>query len=169
MGNNESMSGAVEITGSQLTNALRALDVNFIMGGQSTGETLHKQPARLIAALAESNESRLRLSLIPLFLEHHEFALHVRTVAKKLDSAARLTLQCYYTAAVWLGKKYQQPESLPDYFSQELGLNPVDNPEENLRALAKRHKELSGTWVNWLGTYLHAATVWQKGLQYKGS
>jgi hypothetical protein len=51
----------------------------------------------LIAALAESDESRLRLSLIPLFLEHHEFALHVWTVAKKLHQAARLTLQCYYS------------------------------------------------------------------------
>jgi hypothetical protein len=169
MGYNEIMSGAVEITGTQLTNALRALDVNFIMGGQSTNETLHKQPVRLIAALAESDESRLRLSLIPLFLEHPEFALHVRTTAKKLDPTARLTLQCYYTAAVWLSKKYQQQRSLPDYFSQELGLHPGDDPEENLQALAKRHKELSGTWVNWLGTYLHAATVWQKGLQYKGA
>jgi hypothetical protein len=163
------MSGTVEITGTQLTNALRALDVNFIMGGQSTSETLHEQPIRLIAALAESDESRLRLSLIPLFLEHHEFALHVRTVAKKLEPVARLTLQCYYTTAVWLGKKYQQHGSLPDYFSRELGLHPVDDPEENLRVLAKRHKELSGTWVNWLGTYLHAATVWQKGPQYRGA
>lgn len=164
MGYNEIMSAANEITGTQLTNALRALNVNFIMGGQGTSETLHKQPARLIAALAESGESRLRLSLIPLFLEHHEFALYVQTVAKKLDPTDRLTLQCYYTAAVWLGKEYKQHESLPDYFSQELGLHPVDDPDENLRALAKRHKELSGTWVNWLGTYLHAATVWQKGL-----
>lgn len=167
MGYNKSMSRAVEITGTQLTNALRALDVNFIMGGQSTHATLHKQPARLIAALAESNESRLRLSLIPLFLEHTEFALYIQAAAKRLDPAARLTLQCYYTAAVWLGKKYQQSRSLPDYFSRELGLQLVDDPEENLRALAKRHKELSGTWVNWLGTYLHAATIWQKGLQYK--
>jgi len=164
---NEIMSRAAEITGTQLTNALQALNVNFIMGGQSTNEVLHKQPARLITALAKSGESRLRLSLIPLFLEHPEFALQVRTAAKKLEPTARLTLQCYYTAGVWLAKKYQQPKSLPDYFSQELGLHPVSDPEENLRALARRHKELSGTGVNWLGTYLHAATVWQKGLQYK--
>lgn len=161
------MSREIEITGMQLTNALQALNVNFIMGGQSTQETLHKQPDRLIAALAESGESRLRLALIPLFLEHHEFALHVRTVVKKLDPAAQLTLQCYYTAAVWLCKKYRQHDSLPDHFSRELGLQPVDDPDENLRSLAKRHKELSGTWVNWLGTYLHAATIWQKGLHYK--
>ena len=167
MGYNLTMSQAIVITGNQLTNALRALDVNFILGGQSKDETLHKQPARLIAALAQSNESRLRLSLIPLFLEHPEFALRVRTVAKRLDPSVRLTLQCYYSAAVWLGKKHQLHKTLPDYFSQELDLHPVDDPEENLKALAKRHKELSGTRVNWLGTYLHAAQVWQKGLDSK--
>jgi hypothetical protein len=161
------MSQTIAITGNQLTNALRTLDVNFILGGQIMDESLHKQPARLIAALAQSDESRLRLSLIPLFLEHPEFALRVRTVAKRLDPSARLTLQCYYSAAVWLGKKYQPDKMLPDYFSQELNLHPVDDPEENIKALAKRHKELSGTRVNWLGTYLHAAQVWQKGLEYK--
>ncbi len=167
MGYSLIMSQTVAITSNQLANALRALDVNFILGGQSKDESLHKQPTRIIAALAESDESRLRLSLIPLFLEHPEFALRVRTVAKRLDPSARLTLQCYYSAAVWLEKKYQPHNTLPDYFSQELNLHPVDDHEENLKALAKRHKELSGTRVNWLGTYLHAAQVWQKGLEYK--
>jgi hypothetical protein len=157
----------VEITCTQLTNVLRTLDVNFIKGRQSTNEILHKQPARLLAAPAESNESRLRLSIIPIFFEHHEFALHVRTAAKKLDLAARHTLQCYYIAAVRLSKKYQQPGLLSDYFSKELGLHPMDNPEENLRDLAKRHMQLSGIWVNSLGNYFYGATVWQKGLQYK--
>lgn len=66
-------------------------------------------------------------------------------------------------------EKYRQPRSLPDYFSRELGLQPGGDPEENLRTLAKRREELSDTWVNWLGTYLHAATVWQKGLRNKGA
>lgn len=161
------LSGA-PITGDQLTSALRALDVNFIMGGQRKGQSLHKQPARLIAALAESDESRLRLSLIPLFLEHPEFAGHVPLIAKKLKPPVRLTLQCYYSAAVWLAQKYQvRNVSLPDYFSQELNLRPIADPEVNLRELAKRHRELSGARVNWLGTYQHAAQVWQKGLEYK--
>jgi len=84
------------------------------------------------------------------------------------QSAARLTLHCYYTAAVWLAKKYRQPGSLQDFFSEASGLRPVDDPEENLGVLAKRHQELSSTWANWLGAYLHAAAIpWQKGLQYK--
>ncbi|MCB9758183.1 MAG: hypothetical protein H6753_07190 [Candidatus Omnitrophica bacterium] len=161
------MSRTAAITGSQLSDALRALDVNFILGGKSGQSFLHKSPARLIAALAESEESRLRLSLIPLFLEHPEFAAQVKSAAKKLSPSARLTLQCYYTAAVWLGKKYQPHPSLPDHFSQELGLTFTEDADQNLRELADRHKELSGRRVNWLGTYQHAAHVWQKGLEYR--
>lgn len=155
-------------TGDQLVNALHALGVNFLMGGKTTDNSLYRQPARLIAELAQNGEARLRLSLIPLFLEHPEYASHVRTAAKELDPSARLTLQCYYSAAVWLAKKNQiKSASLPDLFSKELNLALVDNPEENLRALAKRHRELSGSFVNWLATYQHAEQVWRKGLEFR--
>ncbi len=155
-------------TGDQLVNALHALGVNFLMGGKGTDNSLYRQPARLIAELAQNGEARLRLSLIPLFLEHPEYASHVGAVAKKLDPSARLTLQCYYSAAVWLAKKYHfKNASLPDHFSKQLNLALVADPEENLRALAKRHKELSGSFVNWLATYQHAEQVWRKGLEFR--
>jgi len=155
-------------TGDQLVNALHALGVNFLMGGKETDETLSKHPTRLITRLAQSEEARLRLSLIPLFLEHPEYASRVRNIAKKLDTSARLTLQCYYSAAVWLAQKHQKNDaSLPDIFSKELNLTLVDDPEENLRALAERHKELSSSYVNWLATYQHAEQVWRKGLEYQ--
>lgn len=160
-------------TGEQLADALHALGVKFIMGGVSRNESLHKHPARLIAALAESNESRLRLSLIPLFLEHPEFAVHVRSAANNLSPSARLTLQCYYTAAVWLQRQYRprldgligKKPTLPDYFSLDLGLENTSNPERNLQWLAKRQQILSGAQVNWLGTYQHAVQVWLKDLE----
>lgn len=163
------MSRSSAVTGDQLTNALRALDIIFLMGrGKGGDASLHKQPARLIAALAGSDDARLRLSLIPLFLEHPEFAAHVRDVAQKLPPAPRLTLQCYYSAAVWFSHVYRaQGTVLPDHFSDELSLCPSEDPEENLRDLAKRHEELSSARVNWLGTYQHAARVWFKGLELK--
>lgn len=162
------MSRITITTGDQLTNALQALGIRFLMGGNPEHSSLHKQPERLIAALAKSREARLRLSLIPLFLEHPEFSAHVRAVAWKLSPSARLTLQCYYSAAVWLRRKYQpRKRSLPDHFSRELKLQPVTDPDENLRELAKRHRELSRAQVNWLGTYQHAAQVWRKGLELK--
>jgi hypothetical protein len=165
-GYNVGMSRATVTTGNQLTDALQALGVRFLMGGDQKSSSLHKQPRRLIAALAESREARLRLSLIPLFLEHPEFSVHVRAVAKNLHSSARLTLQCYYSAAVWLRRKHQpRRKPMPDYFSRELKIQFAANPEENLRELARRHRELSGAQVNWLGTYQHAAQVWLKGLE----
>jgi hypothetical protein len=162
------MSHVTTTTGDQLANALHALGVNFIMGGNGVDESLHTHPVRLISELAQSDEARLRLSLIPLFLEYPQYAAYVRTAARKLEPAALLTLRCYYTAAVFLSKKYRLTEaSLPDLFSADLGLIIVEDPEENLRLLAKSHKQLSGSYVNWLATYQHAEEVWQKGLEYR--
>ena len=76
----------------QLVNALQTLDVSFLMSGMKMVETLSKHPTRLITKLAQSREAPLRLSLIPLFLEHPEYASRVRNIAKKLDWSARLTL-----------------------------------------------------------------------------
>ncbi|MBK9926623.1 MAG: hypothetical protein IPP66_15210 [Anaerolineales bacterium] len=155
------MNTEINITGEQLANALHTLGVKFIMDGQSQKDHLGKQPARLILALAESEEARLRLSLIPLFLEHPEFARYVRTATKKVKPAFQVTFQCYYTAAVWLRQQYQpHQDPMPDLFSKELHLSISSDPEENLRALAKRHQELSGAFINWLGTYHHAAQRW---------
>lgn len=156
------------ITADQLASALNVLGVRFIMGGQSKDEMLAEQPAHLLAALAQSSEARLRLALIPLFLEHPEFALQAQVAADLLEPAARLTLQCYYTAALCLQQIFSsQSKPLPDLFSGELNLKLGDDPEENLRALAKRHRELSGAQVNWLGTYRHAAQIWRKSLEWK--
>ena len=152
------------ITGDQLVDALYVLGINFVLGGDHKADRLHIKPVRLIAALAGSSEARLRLSLIPLFLDHPELAIYVQRAQRGLDPSARLTLQCYYTAAVWLRLKYQaQRARLPDYFSRELNLNPGIDPDENLRSLARRHADLSGAQVNWLGTYQHAAQIWMRG------
>jgi len=167
------MSTITPPTGDQLASALHSLGVNFLLGGANHDESLHKQPARLIAELAESKEARLRLSLIPLFLEHPELASCVRKVAQDLGPTARLTLQCYYTAAVSIQKKYHGrirtlnggQASLPDLFSRELGLQITNDPEQDLYILAERHRILSDTQVNWLGTYQHAAQIWLSGLE----
>lgn len=159
------MKQATTSTGQQLANALHALGINFIRGGRDVDEPLPNHPSRLIAELAQSDEARLRLALIPLFLEHPEYASRARAAAKKLAPAAKLTLQCYYSAAVWLAKKYQLGTLLLDHFSKGLDLSPGDDVDENLRALAERHAELSGSYVNWLATYQHAEQIWWKGVE----
>jgi len=148
----------------QLVAELWARDVRFILGSPS-GLPPVIPPIHLIAALAESHEARLQLSLIPLFLRHPEFFVHASAAAQKLNPAPQLILKCFYSAAVWLEQKYLSRKQLPDLFSEELGLSPNSDPDENLHALAKRHQELSGSQVNWLGMYEHAADIWLKELE----
>jgi len=110
----------------RLANALHFLGVNFIAADQDMPETIHKHPAQLIRALAQSKEARLRLSIIPLFLDHPEFASYLPKITQTLDPSERLILQCYYTAAFFFKKKFSSlveiKQELPDLFSDDLGL-----------------------------------------------
>lgn len=169
------MSRYRKATSTQLVNALHALGVDFIMGGSKEGTAAPQSPAQMMAALADHDEARLRLSLIPLFLEHPEFSKHAQEAAKNLPEKARLYLKCYYSASVWLQKIHHtkllalmgKKATLPDLFSLELGAPVTENPETNLHLLAEQHQKLSGEKVNWLGTYKHAAQVFIKGLELK--
>ncbi|MBI3165934.1 MAG: hypothetical protein HYZ24_14720 [Chloroflexi bacterium] len=171
------MSNPSTITGEQMAGALQILGVNFLFGETNADALLHKQPDQLILALAESHEARLRLSLIPLFLELPEFSKYVRKIAQGLSESAQVTLQCYYTAAVLLQRKHRaeldllagKKQPLIDLFSQKLGLLLTTDPEQDLQALAKRHEILSGMRINWLGTYQHALQVWMRGLEIQKS
>jgi len=145
------MTVALPLTDDQLVSELWARDVRFIRGKKPNHPPL-LNPTELIAALAESHDARVGLALIPLFLQYPDFATYVRKAAKTISAPARLLLQCYYSAAIWLEQKYLlRTPSLPDLFSDELGLTPADNPDENLLALGKRHQELSGEKLNWQG------------------
>ena len=144
-----------------MASALHILGVNFLFGETSADAFLHKQPDRLIAVLAESHEARLRLSLIPLFLEHPEFSKHVRKAAQGLGKSTQVILQCYYTAAVLLQKKHCAEldlligKSNPSRFifqNWDSKQQPIPN---------KTHLSPSGTKFLWdanqlVGTYQHA-------------
>jgi hypothetical protein len=152
-------------SGAQLANALHSLDVDFVLTDNETQSPLQGKPLLLLTALAESDESRLRLSLIPLFLRHPEYSKYACSATKAISPAACLTLQCYYTAAVWLQRKYRDrldaligtKATLPNLFSSELKVSKEKTSDGNLQALARRHQELSKRHINWHGTYEHAA------------
>lgn len=157
----------------QLVSELWAWDVRFLMGRQFSATPL-LPPANLMAALAQSTNARVRFSLIPFFLRHPEFSTEVENADKFLSSQInQYVLRFYYTAAVFLQRKYQErlmhilgkQTQLPDLFSSKLGFSPEINPEQALVQLAKRHQILSGQFVNWLGTYEHAAEVWLKQVE----
>jgi hypothetical protein len=73
-------------------------------------------------------------------------------------------LQCYYTSATYLPRKYtsalqaaQFPlQPLPPLLVETLNLPTFDTAEASLVQLALRQRELSGDSANWLGAYEHA-------------
>ena len=120
----------------------------------------------LITGLSSSKEARLRLSLIPLFVVHPEYARFVPEVVDRLIGQAQITLICYYTDALLLKRKYAQRlaqlglswAELPHLFGDYLGLplsGEVDADVLLLR-LAERQAQMSGRSLNWYGTYEHA-------------
>ncbi len=155
---------ASSVTNDQLVSELWAQDVRFILGKKPDHPPTMK-PEDLIISLAENREARLQLSLIPLFLCHPEFSKYVSATVHELDPTHRLLLECFYTAAVWIERKYLSRNQLPDLYSSELGITPGEDPEKNLISLSIRQKVLSGQSINWLATYQHAADVWYKDLE----
>jgi hypothetical protein len=158
----------------QLVTELWARDVRFLMGSQSQTVPL-LTPTNLIASLTQSKNARMRFSLIPLFLRHPEFSAEVKNADNLLSPQVhhRNVLRFYYTAAVFLQRKYQkqlthllgeQPK-LPDLFSNVLGVSSEGNPVQVLERLAKQHQVSCGQSVNWIGTYEHAANVWLKQME----
>lgn len=151
-------------TGDELATELVALGIPFVTGGNyATPAKL--RPSALLVGLALSEEARLRLALIPLLLKRPDFSSFASTAAAILAQPVRINFQCYYTAAQLLQRKFltrlqqllgQQP-ALPDLFSAELALQSYKYVDEGLHALAQRQAQLSGEWINWLGTYEHAA------------
>jgi hypothetical protein len=149
----------------QLVSELWARDVRFLMGRQFSSTPVLAL-ANLIAGLAQSTNARVRLSLIPLFLRHPEFSTEVEKADRSLPpQSGQNVLRFYYTAAVFLQMKYQErlhnilgeQNPLPDLYSSKLGVTAEEDPNQNLIHLAKRHQFSSGHFINWLGTYEHAA------------
>ncbi len=158
------MAVTLPLTDDQLVSELWARDVRFLMGEQTSPEPLI-DPAMLIQALAQSEDARVRMALIPLFLRHPEFSSEVLKADEKLSTSDQLYLRFYYTAAVLLQKKYREQlfnvfgkqNRLPDLFSEKLGFSPGADPDETLIRLGKHHQVLSGERINWLETYEHGA------------
>ena len=163
----------VTVSDDQLVSELWARDVQFLMGRPLSSKP-QLTPANFIALLAESENARVRLSLIPLFLRHPELSDEVEKADKLISTQAKqTTLRFFYTAALLLQKKYREriheifgeQSSLPDLFSVQSGISLDAPPDQALAQLAQRHRILSGRFINWTGTYEHAAEVWLKQME----
>jgi len=146
--------------------ALAQLDVHFVTRtGRVSGLRLAKRPVALLASLAEQDEARLRLGIIPLLLRHPDWATMVPEAVQQVSPRRRDVLKLYYTAALLLQQKYAARikqslglfAPLTDWYSGELGVPVRGDPDARLRILARKQRERSGLALNWLGTYEHAA------------
>lgn len=161
--------------GNQLVNELNALGVKFLRGGDNDNAHVVYQPVDLIIALASSPEARLRLALIPLFLQHPEYASFAVAAKDLVPERAKIFCMCYYTAAYLFQTIYREKiekllgrvGSLPDLFSKEINLPRLLDPQTGLKLLAQRQCELSGDEINWLGTYQHGVKHWLRSLERK--
>ena len=155
----------VVVSEDQLVAELWARDVRFLMGGSP-----HSSPLltgkNLLISLAQNRNARVRLALIPLLLRRPELYKDVELADASLSSqAGQIVLRFYYTAAVFLQIKYQErlldvlgnQARLPVLFSDKLGISVSRDPNLSLAELAKRHQVLSRQFINWHGTYEHAA------------
>lgn len=152
-------------TNDQLVGLLDQWDVHFLAGGSPPIQAQAIHPSQLLAALATSDEARLRLAIIPFLLRHPEIVVELPVMREQLPEDAQLVLKCYYTAAHLLQQKYRSrlqalfghAPLLPNLFGNELGLQPLQSIDEQLLALAQAQRTLSGRSLNWLGTYEHGA------------
>ena len=166
----------LRITTDEVVGKLDALGVPFLAGGIQTPRALALSNSELLLGLARDPDARVRLSVIPLLLVRPEFAEAIPGVAERLDGDARLTFECYCTAARWLQRKYEKRlaelvgkfKPLPDWFSTKLALtNGETDAARALETLGKRHQVLSGEPLNWHGTYEHAARTLIKHLTWE--
>jgi hypothetical protein len=122
-------------------------------------------PLDLLCGLAQSQNARVQLAIIPLLLARPEYAEALPRCAAALSGQARVRLVCYAHAAAVLQREHAErltqlrrlPQWLPSPFAAELGLAVSGSQEDQLRALAQRQGALGGEDINWLATYEQAA------------
>jgi RNA processing factor Prp31 len=165
------------INNSIIVNNLRQLGIEFLLNNENEFDKEILNPETLIALLASSKESRFRLALIPLFIQHPNLASKVPVVYQNLAPSAKITLKFYYCAAMFLQQKYKDRlislstsvSTLPIMFENQLDFSIGNNAEYNLRKLSQNHQLISERLINWYGTYEHAMNRllehWENQLQ----
>jgi len=129
-----------------IVDALVEHGVTYLAGGRGLPSAI--SDAELIRTLVESDDARLRLAIIPLFLSRPDLNASVPAIIKQLSPERALDLKQRYMAAVCLQRFWRtrlnqtigQNALLPDLYSGELGLPSlnVQHGKHTLNALAKQ-------------------------------
>lgn len=115
-----------------LVAALRDWGIHFLAPSDAKPGPSPIPPAELIARLAEHTHPRLRMALVPLFILHPELSETLPSL--NLSPSAQMILRKNYTAAACLQRMWSirlsfylgVKELLPDLYSAELDLAPID-------------------------------------------
>lgn len=146
----------------QMVAELASLGVDYLSRNIDVGRVHLHPPHQLMADLIRQPSSRVRTALIALLMLHPEYDQAAPAAVASLQAGNRITFKCLYTAAVILQRKYWRElralhgpgySLLSDWFGKELQVLSAAAPEEQLIALATRHRSLTGSDVNWRGTY----------------
>ena len=141
------------------------MGVHFVVGDGIPGAYDSISPIELMAGLAAHKDARIRLALIPVLLQHPEFAIGAPEALELLNDSQKMTFKLYYTAAYLLQLAYEDKlldlvetyQGIQDYFSEELNIPEEGTAQDRLRQLAECHQNSTKMSVNWYGTYYHAA------------
>ena len=129
---------------------------------------------QLLADFTRQPSARVRQALIALLLAHPEYAGAAPAALTHLPSSRQLTLKLLYTAAVLLQQEHVQQlnpllgdrwSTLPDLFSDDLGIEVTGTPRDRLRDLGRVHRRDTGIVANWAGTYENVVHKLLRSLQ----
>jgi hypothetical protein len=150
----------------RLVAELQAMGVGYL----SRQTVLPDQPARsadqFLADLIRQPTSRVRTAVIAVLLARPGIASSIPAACSRLKNGEQTALKILYTAAVILQQKYAARlqefqvaprQTLPDLYSADLGVAPNAPPEVRLRNLGLIHRQLTGSSLNWVGTYENVA------------
>jgi hypothetical protein len=169
------MTDAPDLTNTMLATTLERLGVHFIAGQSDLASEIAESPVALLRGLASSDESRMRLALIPLFLRRPECALHVEAALSGLPHQAQHFLRCYYTAAQLLQQKYYQTlvelfgnlAILPALFKDALNWAVTGSPDGRLQQLGQVQAHLTGKPLNYKHAYTRLVQHSRRRLQWQ--
>lgn len=122
-------------------------------------------PQALIAALIQHPRARLRAAVISLLLANPEMWRAVDSARTTLPKDLQQLLDLFYTAASLLQREHASEiterlgpnwERLPPLYQRDLELL-GGYPVDSLDALAQLHQEVSGSQLNWEGSYRQTA------------
>ena len=150
----------------KLVAALDLVGVRYLSRQTLYQATGVRPPASLLADLIRQPSARVRLAVIAVLLAHPEYAESIPAALMRLSPPEQLTLRLLYMAACLTQRENADRLQrfvadgwrwLPELFSAELGLPAEGTPHERLAILGEAHWRLTGTAVNWAGTYRNVA------------